>query len=217
MAISDNPGIEIIGDANEELRRQPRTLVVLGVSRGGTSATAGILGQLGVFMGNSGKAPMYEDLFLNRAVVNDSSAETEQRIEQYNTRHPVWGFKGVVLNRDLARYHRMFRSPMYLVIYRDLLAIASRARISAGHDIQKIMARQINEYGRIQRFLSEVNPPAILLSYEKMRQQPAAMIEAIVGFTGLQCTSSQLGAAVDFVTESQTDYLHVSRFKADPL
>jgi hypothetical protein len=206
MVDAENPGLELVGPGLNISRDTPRTLVVLGVSRGGTSATTGILAQLGVYMGNSGEAPMYEDLYLNRAVRNGAEDDFRQRIASYNSAHTVWGYKGVVLNRNLAQYHRLFRNPLYLVVYRDLLAIASRARISGGHDIQKVMARQINEYSRILRFISEQQPNALLLSYEKLRLDPAPLVEKIALFVGLNADLETLSRAVDSVRQRPSDY-----------
>jgi hypothetical protein len=209
MAAPHNPGFEIIGERAADIDSRPRTLVVLGVSRGGTSATAGILSQLGVYMGNSGKAPMYEDLYLNRAVLNGAEDDFRERLASYNRAQEVWGYKGVVLNRDLERYHGLFRSPLYLVVYRDLLAIASRARLSAGHEVTAIISRQLNEYRRILRFLTEVNPPAMLLSYEKLILEPRPLVEKIMEFTGLAGDEDAVAQAASSVVTRPESYPQV--------
>jgi hypothetical protein len=190
------------------------TLVVLGASRGGTSATAGILGQLGVFMGRSGEAPMYEDMFLNRAVKEQQDQEFCDRINEYNHQHSIWGYKGTVLNRNLSHYHYMFRNPRYLVVFRDILAIATRASVSAGHQVAPIMARQLNEYGRICEFLRKVDPSALLLSYEKLCQHPAPIVDAIAQFSGIQADGASLQRAQQFVSGTNgghLNYINTSR------
>jgi hypothetical protein len=204
MTENKNLGLERVGggaDADGAI-----TLIVLGVSRGGTSAAAGILGQLGVYMGNSGKPPMYEDLYLNKAILQDRELDYSNRIEEYNHAHMIWGYKGVVLNRNLSHYHRFFRNPRYLVVFRDLLAIASRARISAGHSVTKIIARQLNEYRRIMAFIEKDSPTAILVSYEKLLLHPAAIVENIAEFAGLEASENDIVRAAAHISANPADY-----------
>ena len=63
-----NYGVTTLGQRDTVLAANERTYVVLGVSRGGTSAAAGILNFLGVPMGSTGEAPLFEDLPMNRAL-----------------------------------------------------------------------------------------------------------------------------------------------------
>jgi hypothetical protein len=203
-----NRGFAVLGQQVTADTEEGHTLVVLGASRGGTSATAGILGQLGVFMGRSGKAPMYEDMFLNKVVKEQQDEEFCDRINEYNHQHSVWGYKGTVLNPNLSHYHNMFRNPRYLVVFRDILAIATRASVSAGHPVHPIMARQLNEYGRICEFLRKVDPSALLLSYEKLCQYPAPIVDAIAQFSGIQVDGASLQRAQQFVSGTNERYLN---------
>ncbi|MDQ3797346.1 MAG: hypothetical protein M3294_07255, partial [Pseudomonadota bacterium] len=45
-----------------------KTVIVLGVARGGTSMVAGALSKLGVYMGDAITGVVFEDLTLSRAV-----------------------------------------------------------------------------------------------------------------------------------------------------
>ena len=210
MDAFDNTGFALLREP-EPAVQQGHTLVVLGVSRGGTSAMAGILHALGIFMGGSGKPPMFEDLYLNKAVRERRDADIQQRISLYNQQHETWGYKGTVLNHDLAHYHGLFRRPRYLVVFRDVLAIAKRASISAGHPVPAIMTRQLNEYERICQFLQQVSPPALMLSYEKLCQNPAPAIEAIAEFAGIKAEPARLQAAEQLLRGARDHYLEVSQ------
>ena len=54
-----NYGVTTMGQGDSLLSDSERTYVVLGVSRGGTSAAAGLLNILGVPMGKTGEAPLF--------------------------------------------------------------------------------------------------------------------------------------------------------------
>ncbi len=207
-----NTGFLVLGESTAA-EEKPRTLVILGVSRGGTSATAGILGQLGVFMGNSGEPPMYEDLFLNRAVTSGDDASFTGRIADYNQRYPVWGFKGTILNRDLARYHALFRHPRYLIVFRDVLATAMRSSLAAGHAVDAVVARQLNEYGRILQFLQQADPHSLLMSYEKLVMEPRPIVEAVAEFAGITPGATELDRVLRFLQGPRDSYFATSRLR----
>jgi hypothetical protein len=211
MEALDNAGFALLETAEAEPPPAACTIVVLGASRGGTSVCAGILGHLGLFMGESGEAPMYEDLFLNRAVRDSDETAFLGRLSQYNQQHAVWGYKGTILNRDLSRYHGMFRNPRYLVVFRDVLAIAMRASASAGHPVDAVMARQLNEYARIVEFLRHENPAALLVSFEKLQRDPRPIIDAIANFAAANVEPELVERAAAFAGGPDDTYFQVSR------
>ena len=148
-----NYGVTTLGQRDTVLAANERTYVVLGVSRGGTSAAAGILNFLGVPMGSTGEAPLFEDLPMNRAL-SQGIESVETLIARNNAEKSVWGFKGNTITLPYEEIAMKMRNPVFIVIFRDLLAIANRANLSAGRDVAAIMQRQGKEYQRIVDFVS---------------------------------------------------------------
>ena len=205
-----NYGVTTLGQRDSVLTANERTYVVLGVSRGGTSAAAGILNFLGVPMGSTGEAPLFEDLPMNRAL-SQGIESVETLIARTNAEKSVWGFKGNTITLPYEEIATKLRNPVFIVIFRDLLAIANRANLSAGRDVAAIMQRQGKEYQRIVDFVSTGRFYSVLVSYEKLCMYPDKVVDAIAHSAGLEVTAEQSQAASAFVRPAPEDYLKVSR------
>jgi len=209
-----NAGINTIGDG-AVLGAAERTYVVLGVSRGGTSAVAGLLNIFGVHMGRSGRAPLFEDLRMNRAL-GEGLPQVEARIAESNSERPVWGFKGNAIPQDYSAVAARLRNPVFVVIFRDLLAIANRAQLSAGRDIAWILERQAREYQRIVDFVATAEYYSVLLSFEKLSAHPAEVVPRLAELTGLPLDEERRRKALEFIRPAPEDYLRVSRANKAP-
>ena len=209
-----NYGVAATGPADITLQKPERTYVVLGVSRGGTSAVAGMLNLMGVHMGGTGEAPLYEDLRMNRAL-SAGSSNVEELVKLYDRQRAVWGFKGNAIRQSYAEFATRLRNPVFVVVFRDLLAIANRARLSADRDITDILVRQAAEYQRIVDFVATGGCYCVLVSYEKLTAYPREVAVRVSRHCDLQPDERQLAKAVEFIRPAPDDYLLVSR--ATPL
>ncbi|MFV8819967.1 hypothetical protein [Haliea sp. E17] len=206
-----NLGITTVGDAGV-LSSSERTYVVLGVSRGGTSAIAGWLNILGVPMGRSGKPPLFEDLRMNRALAAGIEA-AEQQIAENNAEQPVWGFKGNAIQQPYGEIARRLRNPVFVVIFRDLLAIANRARLSASRDVGWILQKQAQEYARIADFVATGGYYSVLLSFEKLNACTEDVLAQFSAALALPMDEAVRERALQFIRPAPEDYLRVSKAK----
>ena len=205
-----NYGVTSVNPGNDALEKDERTYVVLGVSRGGTSAVAGMLNHFGVHMGGTGEAPLFEDLRMNRALGAGATA-VEDLVALYNSQRKVWGFKGNAIRQPYEELALHLRAPVFVVVFRDLLAIANRARISAERDVVDILARQAAEYQRIVQFVAMRRFHCVLVSYEKLTAYPREVAALLARHCDLHPQTQQMQAAVEFIQPAPDDYLVVSR------
>lgn len=211
-----NTGITLLGNKDSgqdshDNANSPRTLVVLGVARGGTSAIAGALATMGVYMGRGVSAPVFEDLELAMAIEANKKEDALALIRQHDDEHAVWGYKRPSYCRFAVHYHPLLRNPRYLVIYRDPCAIANRAEISGNTDVLDTMRLALDDYQCIQAFLSDSNAPAMLISYEKLLQNPEHFIENIIDFCDLEVADTDRRKASEFIVPSPEDYVDLTR------
>ena len=86
--MSDNTyksaGLMVIGEDPQSWTGTPRTIIVLGLARGGTSLVAGALESLGVFMGDGSCPPVFEDLRIGEAIAQGRFSAVDGIIEDYN-------------------------------------------------------------------------------------------------------------------------------------
>ncbi|KJV06215.1 sulfotransferase family protein [Methylocucumis oryzae] len=177
-----------------------KTLIVLGLGRGGTSMVAGVLDKLGVYMGD-GLDSRYQDQTLLDAVNRRDKAKAVATINERNQRYAVWGTKKL----RLWRYDNCFREPVYIVVFRDLLANANRRQqlfnVSLLNEMIKLLALSVN----LLFFLKCCKRPMLLVSYEKALIYPDEFVNTLAEFIGIKDTSA-ITTAIDFIRPSPSAY-----------
>jgi hypothetical protein len=189
------------------------TLIVLGAPRGGTSALAGALAAMGIYMGRGAAAPVFESLALANAIEGGDRDKVRELVAAFNNEHAVWGFKRPGFTRFVDQYHEFFRNPIYLVIFRDPAATASRGIISGRlkANYLKKLRRVLKVYEGIVNFVEASGAPTLFISYEKLLQDPESTLATINNALRLEISAELLGKAAHFVEPSPDHYLEISR------
>ena len=192
---------------------QQKTLLVLGAPRGGTSAIAGALSAMGIYMGRGASAPVFESLALANAIESDDRELAREIIESFNAEYETWAFKRPGFTRVVSEFHAFFSNPVYLVILRDPVATASRSFISGRLKLNylKKLRRVITVYDSIVNFVESSGAPTLFISYEKLLQDPRNTLGIIIEELGLNIPPERLEQAIEFVEPSPEHYLEVSR------
>jgi hypothetical protein len=200
-----NSGIVILnGDA---IRASEGTFVVLGAPRGGTSMVAGALHHLGLFMGHPLVPATYEDTALISAITHRKLDIVKKTINERNERYPIWGWKQPShVQYFVENVVPLLRNPVFLVVYRDLVATANRNRIAVGADLVASMTATARLYDRITAFISTTTSGVMVLSYEKALNDGAGFVAALADIAGVTSESRRREATV-FVQPSPAAYL----------
>ena len=195
----------------------PRTVVVLGAARGGTSMVAGILRILGVDMGVDLDPSNNEDrAFLghrgNRVIFNDKTNDAARgayldriraHIELRARSSALWGWKDPMASYYIRDVAGLLPSPVFIAITRDLAAIAIREnhaeKPTNPASVPAYFMNAAHDYIRIVQFLATNTYPALLLSYERSLRQPRNIVAAIRDFVRLPENPEAESRAVRFV------------------
>ena len=146
-----------------------RTVVVLGVERGGTSMAAGMLRALGINMGDRAGLNHEDPMFLV-----DEHDKLRRRIQTRNRDNPVWGFKVPKASLHLPFYEKTLRNPYYVVVYRNPLSIVdSWMQRGAGAPVD-VLDRIATYQAAILELIKTTKAPLLLLNYERAVQDAAA-------------------------------------------
>lgn len=193
----------------------PKTIVVVGVARGGTSIVAGALAKLGVFMGERAGPPVFEDVRLAKAIDHKQWNEVRAIIDDYDQRAAVWGFKRPSSLPHLSALHLMLRKPVYVVLFRDVLAIANRNVLSMKAELVPAMRQALDGYAEVLRFVEQADASALLVSVEKVMLHKEAFLGRLVDYLALGelATPPRRQAASDFITVDPPNYLESSRLR----
>ena len=183
-----------------------KTVLVLGAPRGGTSMVAGTLSKLGIYLGpNFRLAPLFENPELNLCAQKKDSAQAKNIIARFNESHPVWGMKVLPGGWWFFLARRLFRQPVYIVVFRDILAIAKRRELALDKALFKEMFSSNNLNFWLLVFLAFTKRPVLMLSYEKAVLNPGSFVNGLASFLGVS-DPALLEEAVQFIKPSPESY-----------
>ena len=203
-----NSGLITSGHASNA---EPRTIITLGAARGGTSLIAGALHHLGVFDGDACHSPVYEDCRLSDAFESRSPEQPVDVISDYNQRHEIWAWKRPGSINYLRKLNKLTRNPHYVIIFRDLLAIANRNSISMGFELDNGLRSALKTYTAVSKFIRKNKAPKLLVSYEKAVEDEERFIDTLIAFSHLDVTAEQRMSALQFVQPNSVEYLENTR------
>lgn len=178
----------------------PRTVIVLGSSRGGTSMVAGTLRLLGLDLGKDLGKEHEDPEFLTHDL--DSMIATVRR---RNDERLIWGWKvpdSIAFLDDLLPH---LRNPLFVVITRNILGVAESWRKRDGLPVVDGLVQASNRYERISYFCRRHRAayPMLFLSFEKATTDPQAMVDELAAFVGLEPSGDQRAAIDEFVDRSR--------------
>ncbi|ORE85148.1 Lipopolysaccharide biosynthesis protein [Oceanococcus atlanticus] len=172
-----------------------KTLIVLGVSRGGTSMVAGLLSLLGVSMGETLSAGSHEDpAFHTRDV-----AALRKLVDQRNAQHDLWGWKYPHTLDYLGKIHGQLRNPHFVVIYRDAMSVAQAFQRADGTDLKIALKDAQRRYDKLTRFCLDCEDPLMTISYEKAINNPNALLRELARFCGVSMSLELKARCLQFI------------------
>ena len=197
-------------EMNKSQHNSPeKTVVVLGVARGGTTMVASVLEALGVPMGEK-LGPVKEDVELSQAIESGDIYRFNQLINTRNSTYPIWGWKRPAAVEHSEIWEASLRNPYIIAIFRDPFAIANRNRISMLSDVFKNMENSISHLDMLVQFLQKQRHPTLLCSYEKAITAPEAFVQAVDNFLQLDA-QNRWEYALHQINPESREYLESSR------
>lgn len=194
---------------------QPRTLIVLGAARSGTTMVARMLYDLGIFMGEA-LSGTYQDRAMDeisRALfhrqIDIAHPAIERVLRQRDRQFAVWGWKFPTHVFE-ALYART-RNPHLIVTFRDPLAIATREATSHGYNIAPCLERALAQTADFGSFVLATALPCLSISYERGLARRAELVEALVDFAGITAPPSARQDAARRARPGSARYLAASR------
>jgi len=184
-----------------------RTVVVLGVERGGTSMAAGVVRGLGVDMGERAGLNHEDPLFLT-----DETDRLQNRIKMRNKANPVWGFKVPKASLMLEFYEQHLRNPFYVIVYRNSVAVAdSWVQRGAGNVID-VLERSHSYHEALLKHCKKTKNPVLFLNYERAVQDDDSKLQTVTDvsdFLGLEVDQEQIARAVGMMTGDGKGYVNL--------
>jgi hypothetical protein len=190
----------------------PRTFIISGIGRGGTTLAATILRDAGVFVGDHVTEVSVEDLEMLTILQARDTAQLDRLIARRNASGKDWGFKtphiaAHLKPSDLAR----FRNPHLIVIFRDPVAITVRHAIA--EQVAPVPALQATTEAMhgLAGFVTRATCPALLLSYEKALMFPGDFLDALTRFCDIKLTDELRQRLMSRIRPNADEYINRAR------
>ncbi|MHC4302554.1 MAG: sulfotransferase domain-containing protein [Planctomycetota bacterium] len=178
-----------------------RTVLVVGQPRGGTSAVAGVLDALGVYMGPPAELRSGGS-FESYVFVHGSASEKLAEVDRCNEEYDMWGWKQPFGISAMDLVPVTVRNLHCVFVMRDVAALA---HAYVHHN--NITQPQALKFAKGQndalydRFVT-TDFSALLLSYERLKEDPAQGVGQVIGFLGMLATEAEIGEAVERISSS---------------
>lgn len=193
----------------------PRTLIVLGAARGGTSMIAQMLHDLGVFVGE-GLGSTFQDAALSeisRALfdrrIDIGHPAIEQVLRSRDRQFAVWGWK--FPERFFPELYDRARNPHVVAVFRDPVAIATRESLSGGYNLQASFERASQQLSALHAFVLATPHPCLAVSYERGLAKKAELVDALAAFAGIDAAPDRRRNAVQRAEPGSSAYLADTR------
>jgi hypothetical protein len=193
----------------------PRTLIVMGAARGGTTMVAQILHDLGIFMGQGLNSTYQDDamsnisrgLFHGQIDINDP--RIEQLLRQRDQEFNIWGWK--FPQHIFETLYARARNPHVIAIFRDPVAIATRESVSQGYSVESCFERALEQITKLGEFISSIPYPCLTVSYERGLMKKTELVDALVDFAGIAASKATRREAARRAQPGSAGYLNDTR------
>lgn len=173
-----------------------KTVIVLGAPRGGTSAVAGILRCLGIYMGEN-LGHQHEDPIFKREV---KTQEKVQAISERNKRYDIWGWKMPNTVHYIEQVIPYLINPHFIAVYRDPLEIAKSSAKYDGRELSmNLLNVPINHYKKMHNFINNDDNPLLVCSLHNIQYQPICFAKIVAEFLGIPVNVNKLNLIEDFI------------------
>jgi len=157
-----------------------KTVVIVGVQRGGTSMVAGVVRELGVNLGNNLGNNHEDPEFLTKDI-----SKIREVIARRNERHEIWGWKMPHSSEYLVDLLPDIRNPHVIVVFRNLLAMAESQLKRSETDFAKAFQFSWSRLNQVASIVGKLSCPLMLVNYEQAISKPEAFIDELCLFLGV--------------------------------
>jgi hypothetical protein len=195
---------------------QVRTVVVLGVGRGGTSVVAGCLRVLGVCMGRDIHPLKHEwspAVYLHDQI---DFAPTLRNIAAMDAEHPRWGWKSPRDFGLLEKVAPFLRDPGFIFVTRDILESALSGFAYQQMPLELSLFEAALVYRKIAETLRLLPWPALVVSYSDLLQKPAEFVALLAAFLDLEPQDEMRARAIQFIQPGVGGYRPADAKPGDP-
>lgn len=184
-----------------------RTVIVLGVGRGGTSLIAGCLRALGLCMGETPHLLKHEWSPITYG--SDGGVDlpaTHRNIQQLNAAHAKWGWKSPRDVFQLESVLPLLRDPGFIFVTRDLLEASLSGLTYQDVPLYLTLDETALAYRAITTRLRYWPWPALIVPFAEALRYPAELVELLCSVAELEPEEKARKQALTFIQPGANAY-----------
>lgn len=189
----------------------PRTILVFGLGRGGTSAVAGVLRELGVTMFDAHPLK-HESTPIIRSDTGQVDIDlTIREIKCRDRQSPIWGWKspGDIFVFDQFKAH--LRNPILIIVFRNILTASVSAARWEGCPWRYYLEENNSVMNELTRVATHTSTPILALAYEDLVADAARIVKAINQEAGIFAPDDAVARGITFVQSDAYRPISASR------
>ncbi len=176
-------------------RPGPKTVILAGLSRSGTSATAAVLNALGVHLGETQDGHFETVIFKRDPFAAADWDAMQGYVDCANEEHEYWGMQTWLNPQHISKIAGAVRNPHLISTNRDPAAIIQR-HMQTGEgeyvaDLEALMFSVPQRQAMLWAIAQTSTLPTMLLSFERLRVNTEQTIIDIADFLCLSPTVEQ--------------------------
>ncbi len=175
----------------------PKTVMIAGLPRGGTSATAAVVDALGVPVGNSHDGHCEFPEFKADPFTHKSSSAMMAIMARMDHDFDNWGLQVWHQLAPITAIGHNLRNPHLILVFRDLAALVQRHLQTGeyGDTPREVMGAIHEQQSHLWHVARNGRFPTLLVSFERLRTTPDIVVLHIAEFLGLEPTAEMLADA----------------------
>lgn len=188
-------------------KQDKKTIVVLGVERGGTSMVAGMIRALGIDLGEKAGRNHEDPKFLK-----DDQEALLAHINEYNAQKETWGFKVPKASLMLDFYDKHLRNPHYVLVFRNIGSTVDSWCSRGANDPMSAALHSMKYYDAVLNYLKDKNRPLAFANYERACENPMKFAADLAAFLGADTNLANIERAAALVTGEGGGYLDLPEY-----
>ncbi len=155
---------------NEERATTSKSILICGITRGGTSFAASVFGRLGVPYSRKADRHIgarYEHRALREAFFEKDGNRLREIATGFSNEYPVWAWKLPAIQREFEFVCELVPNPHFVIIFKEPLSVAARKSDMKGKDTFQALEGVLTAYRHMATIASKTDLPMMLISYDR--------------------------------------------------
>jgi len=174
---------------NEERATTRKSILICGITRGGTSFAASVFGRLGVPYSRKAERQIgarYEHRNLRAAFTEKDGNQIREIATDFSNEYPVWAWKLPAIQREFEFVCELVPNPHFVFIFKEPLSVAARKSDLKGKDTVAALEAVTTVYRHMATIASKTDVPLMLISYDRAITNLEKFLPIAANFAGVR-------------------------------